>query len=146
MSIVTNKELLDRAKAGHYAVAAFNTNNMEYTQASLEAAVDQGIGEASEWLAVQYAVIATDAAMRSLVVEGVEGLEDYARVSKYLASLTPVDEVQVSRVNGQEVEFSLTLNSQERTLLQVITLGRVLQAVEGPASENLSSWRFRLNP
>ncbi len=39
MSIVTNKELLDRAKAGHYAVAAFNTNNLEYTQAILEAAV-----------------------------------------------------------------------------------------------------------
>jgi len=38
MSIVTNKELLDRAKAGHYAVAAFNTNNLEYTQAILEAA------------------------------------------------------------------------------------------------------------
>lgn len=39
MSIVTNKELLDRAKAGHYAVAAFNTNNLEYIQAILEAAV-----------------------------------------------------------------------------------------------------------
>ncbi|MDR1904697.1 MAG: class II fructose-bisphosphate aldolase [Treponema sp.] len=38
MSIVTNKELLDRAKAGHYAVAAFNTNNLEYTQAILTAA------------------------------------------------------------------------------------------------------------
>ena len=40
MSIVTNKELLDRAKAGHYAVAAFNTSNMEYTQAILEAALE----------------------------------------------------------------------------------------------------------
>ena len=40
MSIVTNKELLDRAKVDHYAVAAFNTNNMEYTQATLEAAVE----------------------------------------------------------------------------------------------------------
>lgn len=38
MSIVTNKELLDRAKAGHYAVAAFNTNNLEYIQAILKAA------------------------------------------------------------------------------------------------------------
>ncbi|MDR2631611.1 MAG: class II fructose-bisphosphate aldolase, partial [Spirochaetaceae bacterium] len=38
MSIVTNKELLDRAKAGHYAVAAFNTNNLEYTQAIIRAA------------------------------------------------------------------------------------------------------------
>lgn len=38
MSIVTNKELLDRAKADHYAVAAFNSNNLEYIQAILEAA------------------------------------------------------------------------------------------------------------
>jgi fructose-bisphosphate aldolase, class II len=38
MSIVTNKQLLDRAKEGHYAVAAFNTNNLEYTQAILAAA------------------------------------------------------------------------------------------------------------
>ena len=109
--------------------------------ANLEAAVDQGIGEASEWLALQYAVVATDEAVRSLLVEGVEGLEDYARVSKYLASLTPVEQVQVARVNGQEVEFSLNINSEERNLLQVITLGRVLQAIEDP-----SAWRFRLNP
>lgn len=40
MSIVTNKQLLDRARAGHYAVAAFNTNNLEYTQAIVEAAVE----------------------------------------------------------------------------------------------------------
>jgi len=36
--IATNKELLDRAKKGKYAVAAFNTNNLEYTQAILQAA------------------------------------------------------------------------------------------------------------
>jgi hypothetical protein len=109
--------------------------------ASLEAAVEQGIGEASEWLALQYAVVATDETVRSLVVEGVQGLEDYARVSKYLASLTPVDRVQVARVTGQELEFSLTLRSEERNLLQLITLGRVLQAIEEP-----SAWRFRLIP
>ena len=40
MSLVTNKELLDRAKAEHYAVAAFNTNNLEYTQAILQAAAE----------------------------------------------------------------------------------------------------------
>jgi ketose-bisphosphate aldolase len=40
MSIVTNKELLDLAKKGAYAVAAFNTNNLEYTQAILWAAAE----------------------------------------------------------------------------------------------------------
>jgi ketose-bisphosphate aldolase len=40
MSIVTNKQLLDRARDGHYAVAAFNTNNLEYMQAILMAATE----------------------------------------------------------------------------------------------------------
>lgn len=40
MSIVTNKQLLDHARAGRYAVAAFNTNNLEYTQAILGAAAE----------------------------------------------------------------------------------------------------------
>jgi fructose-bisphosphate aldolase class II len=40
MSILTAKELLMDAKARHYAVAAFNTNNLEYTQAILEAAAE----------------------------------------------------------------------------------------------------------
>lgn len=40
MSIVTNKELLDHAEKGHYAVAAFNTNNLEYTQAIIQAALE----------------------------------------------------------------------------------------------------------
>jgi fructose-bisphosphate aldolase class II len=38
MSIVTGKELLTDARARRYAVAAFNTNNLEYLQAILEAA------------------------------------------------------------------------------------------------------------
>ncbi|MGA2614892.1 MAG: class II fructose-bisphosphate aldolase [Spirochaetia bacterium] len=40
MSIVTAGELLTDARAGRYAVAAFNTNNLEYTQAILEAAAE----------------------------------------------------------------------------------------------------------
>ena len=40
MSIVTGRELLTDARARHYAVAAFNTNNLEYMQAILEAAAE----------------------------------------------------------------------------------------------------------
>ena len=38
MAIVTNKELLERALKDNYGVAAFNTNNLEYIQAILQAA------------------------------------------------------------------------------------------------------------
>jgi fructose/tagatose bisphosphate aldolase len=40
MSIVTSKELLKNAQKGHYAVAAFNANNLEYIQAILAAAAE----------------------------------------------------------------------------------------------------------
>ncbi|MCK9288200.1 MAG: class II fructose-bisphosphate aldolase [Sphaerochaetaceae bacterium] len=38
MPIVTTNELLIKAREGNYAVAAFNTNNLEYTQAIVQAA------------------------------------------------------------------------------------------------------------
>ena len=70
-----------------------------------------------------------------------EALAAYARVSRYLKALTPVEQVQVTRVDGQEVEFDLRLSADERSLLQVITLGKMLQRVDDP-----SSWRFRYIP
>jgi hypothetical protein len=108
---------------------------------ALDQVVATGVGEATEWLAVQYAVVMADETRRTLVVEGIHGLQDYARAYSYLDSLTVVDRVQVERVAEQEVAFSLKLSAEERNLLQVIALGKVLQAIEGP-----SPWRFRLNP
>ena len=120
-----------------------NGNKQSWTSHAngLVAGVDQGIAEAADWLAVRYAVVSADASVRPLVVEGVQSLEDYARVSKYLASLAPVESVQVARVSGQEVEFNLQLRAAERNLLQVITLGKLLQQSGDP-----SAWRFQLTP
>lgn len=38
MALVSAKEMLDKAREGHYAIGAFNTNNLEWTQAILQAA------------------------------------------------------------------------------------------------------------
>ncbi|MCX6743955.1 MAG: class II fructose-1,6-bisphosphate aldolase [Candidatus Parcubacteria bacterium] len=38
--LVSSKKILDKANKGHYAVGAFNTNNLEITQAIIEAAID----------------------------------------------------------------------------------------------------------
>ena len=42
MSFVTNKEIQEEAKRGKYAVGAFNTSNLEITQAIIEAAEEEG--------------------------------------------------------------------------------------------------------
>ena len=36
--LVSAKEMLNKAKAGHYAVGQFNINNLEWTKAVLQAA------------------------------------------------------------------------------------------------------------
>ena len=36
--LVSAKEMLDKAKAGHYAVGQFNINNLEWTKAVLQTA------------------------------------------------------------------------------------------------------------
>jgi hypothetical protein len=138
---------LDRSAAGGGWRTRWNLRTQAAEQVwnqhagSLDGAVGQGIARTTEWLADQYAVGDSDASLRALVVEDIRGVEDYARVQRYLASLTPVDQVMVVRASEQEIEFDLTLSTPERSLLQVITLGRVLQ----PAGDPMA-WRFRLRP
>lgn len=108
---------------------------------TLDALLDAGAAEAAARLAQRYAVVSTASGMRTLVVEGVQSLDDYARVSAYLAGLSPVDRVDVLRVAPGTVEFNLLLSADERSLRQLIALGRVLRQSEDPAV-----WRFRLQP
>lgn len=108
---------------------------------SADAAVGAAMAQVAEWLAQRYAVVATGAGARTLVVDNVRDLDDYARVSDYLASLSPVERVDVRRVSGDEVEFNLALSADESSLRKLIALGRTLQ----PGADPLA-WQFRLNP
>ncbi len=106
-----------------------------------EAIVHKGISGATGLLATQYAVVASDETSRLVSVQGINRLNDYARVQTYLASLSPVDQVQVAMVSGDQVQFSLKLNTSEQGLVKLIRLGRVLQPV---TTEGDAPWQFRL--
>ncbi len=108
---------------------------------SVEAALAAGLADATQWLAQRYALVATTAGSRSLLVEDVRNLDDYARAAAYLASLSSVDRLDVVRVEGHSVAFSLGLNADERSLRRLISLGRTLHPVDDPLT-----WRFRLQP
>ena len=41
MALVTTKEMFEKAYAGHYAIGAFNINNMEIIQGVVRAAKSQ---------------------------------------------------------------------------------------------------------
>lgn len=110
--------------------------------ASAEDVIQAGLSELAGLLATQYAVVASDQTSRLVSVQGIGKLEDYAKVQHYLASLSPVEQVQVAMVADDEVQFSLRLNTSEQSLMRLIQLGRMLEPVADELSD--TSWQFRL--
>ncbi|VAW76776.1 hypothetical protein MNBD_GAMMA15-60 [hydrothermal vent metagenome] len=114
--------------------------------ASAEDVIQAGLSETAGLLATQYAVVASDQTSRLVSVQGIRKLRDYAKVQRYLASLSPVEQVQVAMVADDEVQFSLRLNTSEQSLMRLIRLGRVLEPMSaGNAELPDASWQFRLS-
>lgn len=117
------------------------SHNWTVRGSTAEAAVQKGASGATSLLASRYAVVATDQSSRQVSVLGINRLQDYARVQGYLASLSPVEQVQVAMVKGDEVRFSLQLNTSEQSLVRLIRLGRVLEPLR---TDPDTPWQFRL--
>ncbi|HKJ09405.1 MAG TPA: DUF2066 domain-containing protein [Gammaproteobacteria bacterium] len=116
--------------------------NWEASDPSVDTVLAAGVGGAADRLAARLAVSPGSGGQTqlSLTVDGVQSLADYARVSKYLSSLTPVQQLAVKRVDGSQVTFDLDLDGATGTLDQAIALGSVLQPVSGSDSS------YRLSP
>jgi len=69
----------------------------------------------------------------NVTVEDINTLAAYARVTKYLASLTAVRQLQVVQVAGTSVDYDLQLNGSLQGLTQTITIGSVLEPAAGDA-------------
>jgi len=91
--------------------------------------IEEGVAELARRLAARLAVRsgAEPARLQTVTVEGIDSLEDMARVIGYLQQLSMVDSVELSRVAGGRAEFELMLNGGLQYLQQAIALGRVLQ-------------------
>jgi len=109
----------------------------------LEILSQQGIDDAADRLAASFAVGLSGGSRStvSISVSGVDSLSDYARLSAYLKGLTAVVDMQVVRVAGAEIDYSLRLNGSLDDLTRTVTIGTVLEPV---ASDTPGSYRLRL--
>lgn len=72
-----------------------------------------------------------------LSVSGISGVDAYAKVLAYLGQLTPVESVQVTRVENHTVYFSLDTRGDLANLQQAVLLGDLLKtAAPAAASAN----------
>ena len=111
--------------------------------------VAEGMHEVADRFAARFAMRGASAASSRvpITVEGVERLEDYGRLLRYLASIDIVETVQVERVEGTRIRFVLEAKGGRPALAELITLGRTLSpeggALDRAAGED-PSFDYRL--
>ncbi len=112
-----------------------------------------GIDNATDQIASQFAVLDSGVDEGDLIVqvEGIEQLDDYARVNRYLSSLSQVKHVFATQVEGQQVQFNVDLSGDKDDLQRVISLGKTLLPVTAlnAASETQTGsnqLRYQLKP
>ena len=86
--------------------------------------------ELSNRLAVNFGVLEGSSVI--LTVDGVDTVEDYARLYAYLASLSPVNSFRPHRIESSQMSFWLQLRGNPLALERLIGLGGVLNKVATP--------------
>ena len=106
----------------------------------------EGMHEVADRLATRFARLSgiDDSAGVSVIVSGVRGLDDYARILRYLDSLDEITRVDVIEVDAERVAFVVSARGGSQGLRQGIALGTVL-SVE-PFSSPGGSLQVRLVP
>jgi hypothetical protein len=83
--------------------------------ADYEQRLSDAINQLSDVMGKQYAVLESidrsDDKKMAMEIENVGSLASFVRVKKYLSSLQAVQDVQMKRISGNKVEFSLSLRS-----------------------------------
>jgi hypothetical protein len=97
-------------------------------------ALQAGIDTLSERLAAGLAAPASEAAdVTSITVEGVDTLAAFGRVDDYLASLSSIRRLELTRVEGARLQYALQLSGGLAGLTQTLAIGTVLEPVPGGA-------------
>ncbi len=104
--------------------------SFEGTGATVEEVASAIVDRLTNELAERYAVGSTRTELY-LRVEAVERLEDYAALSAYLESLTPVVDSSVVEVADDEVLFRLQTEGQVEQLREIIDLDEKLIFISG---------------
>ncbi|MGA0806392.1 MAG: DUF2066 domain-containing protein [Pseudohongiellaceae bacterium] len=112
---------------------------VEMLETPLEPFLDASIDLAARELASNYGVFVSgvaDAAIQvSLTVHGIDSLEDYAGVLRYLEGLAVVKSVELTSASGSTLVFDVSTGGQLRQLIETLALERWVQALGDPVRD-----------
>ena len=108
---------------------------------SSEEILDRVIDQLANELADQYALDSSRGAV-NMRVEAVENLSDYAELSRYLESLTPVVNSFVVHIQDDEVEFRLSIEGQREQLIETIELDEKMVLISSEGEQDIIHYRW----
>jgi hypothetical protein len=131
-------------------------SNWTSTGGSLDGAIGTGVDGLGDILASRYVTRSNShqASQVVLRVSGVRKTGDFARLVKYLESLGPMEDVDVSEIDKDEVVFHLRIRGDMAGLVRLLALGSIVvpYAVTvrppgtGATPVTVTELRYRLQP
>lgn len=89
------------------------------------------IDQITSALSTHYAVLTSNNIQKNIILKvmGINQHADFTQLVRYLHHLTPVVDVGIVRITGNEVLLSLSLRSTQQSFVQVIALGSKLTPI-----------------
>jgi uncharacterized protein len=105
------------------------------------AGVSDSIDRVADGFAARFAVVSSgDNRTIRLAVSGLDSVEDYGRINRFLGGLTAVEALGIETVEGDQVVFRVSLRGEAATLDEAVRLGGLLQP-DGTWSEQELNYR-----
>ncbi|MFU8820566.1 MAG: DUF2066 domain-containing protein [Gammaproteobacteria bacterium] len=90
--------------------------------------IAESIDRLADLFAARFAVVSSgESRVVRLEVTGVDSIDDYGRISRFLGSLTAVESLGVETVEGDSITFRVSLRGEPETLDEAIRLGGLLR-------------------
>lgn len=106
--------------------------HLRQTTPDLNSALAQIIDKIADMMSASNQVVATQTV--TLAVEGINNLDDYAELMKYVQTLSPISHVDVKDMRDSVVLLSISINGGIEKLTQTLTHSNYLTATS-PSSE-----------
>jgi len=92
--------------------------------------IASGPDRIADFFSTRLATSSSASGQMHLRVDGVNSLDDYGRLSRYLSALDVIEDYSVDQITEQTVVFSLLVRGDADRLMRSIALRRVLQLID----------------
>ncbi len=108
-------------------------NEWSDSHRQLQELAQQGVEDVADILATRFAATGrgNSGDIIKITVNGIETLDAYARISRYLASLSSVSRVEVDELLPGSVQYSLQASGGLQNLTRIVAIGTVLETDPG---------------